>query len=70
VAEERQGLADFKSKWCAKPILLYRYHHPGVSEEVADAPAQGGNARLLKRFWQRSPLRWTEYLGKQIFSRL
>lgn len=37
--EERQGLTDFKSKWCAKPVLLYRYHYPGVTGDAADAPA-------------------------------
>ena len=38
-AEERHGLADFKSKWCAKPVLLYRYRYPGVTGEAADASA-------------------------------
>jgi len=64
VPEERQGLTDFKSKRRAKPVLPYRYNYPGVSEEAADAPARGGDARLLEKLWQRMPLRWTEYLGK------
>jgi hypothetical protein len=72
--EERQGLTEFKSKWCAKPVLLYRYQYPGEVEEPTEEPAgagtSNGNEPLLKKFWQRLPLGWTEYLSEQIFRRL
>ena len=58
-----------KSKWCAKPVLPYRYCYPGVTKDGADAPARDGEARLLKKFLERLPLVWREYLGKQIFGR-
>lgn len=74
VAEERQGLADFKSKWCAKPVLLYRYQYPQApeepSEDDAEAAGPSDNGHLLKKVWQRMPLGWTEFVSEQIFRRL
>lgn len=70
VAEERQGLADFKSKWCARPILLYRYQYPEEVEEAGDVRALDASLRLLKKLWPQVPLRWTEYLSEQLFCHL
>ena len=74
VAEERQGLADFKSKWRAKPVPLYRYQFPAAAaerpEEHAESSVRGGNGRLLTRLWQHMPLQWTEFVSDHLFRRL
>jgi CelD/BcsL family acetyltransferase involved in cellulose biosynthesis len=67
VAEERQGLADFKAKWCAKPTLLYRYHYPSGTERSA---AGFDAMSLVKKCWSRMPLRWTVHVSHHIMQRL
>lgn len=70
VVEERQGLAAFKSKWCAKPAPLYRYYYPMVEEIPAKSPLVSGMPELAARLWQRLPLSVTAFLGRRLYSHL
>jgi Acetyltransferase (GNAT) domain len=70
VAEDRQGLAEFKSKWCAKPIKQYRYYYPRVTPKPASACPDHGIPRSMAWLWEHIPLGWTEFLGRQIYGYL
>jgi CelD/BcsL family acetyltransferase involved in cellulose biosynthesis len=69
VAEGRQGLADFKSKWGAESQMLHRYYYPSVpggrSGESDAGPAR--MAHLARLAWRRLPLRLTGKVGSLIY---
>jgi len=70
VAEEHQQLAQFKSKWGAEPIPLYRYYWPEPKTNFTRKPLLGDSRRLVASSWRRLPLRLTATLGDWIYSRL
>lgn len=63
-AGDRDGLAQFKSKWGTQAKPLYRYYYP--------APIEGDNSRpsylisLARQSWRSLPLGLTAKLGDQI----
>jgi hypothetical protein len=71
VPEGHDQLAKFKSKWGAQPTRLYRYVTPALpapkSAEV-DSPYNIGSFSQI--IWQYVPLKLTEWMGDQIYSRL
>lgn len=65
VATTQAGLAEFKSKWGARPLPLYRYHHPpGKGIEAAGPLApRAGTRRAGEAIWRRLPLPVTARVG-------
>jgi hypothetical protein len=70
VPEQRWGLAEFKSKWCARPQTLYRYYYPCPPVAPGVNGDEGANPRVVRKLWQHLPLGWTESIGSRIFSYL
>lgn len=70
VSDDNHGLADFKSKWGAKELQLYRYYYPGRAIDQHDGKRQGEPAvpRLLEAAWRRLPLTATAAVGSRIYS--
>ena len=71
VPEDHQQVANFKSKWGAEPVPLYRYYYPAprVSPSFDGTPI-GRIRRLTAAAWRRMPLRTTALLGDWIYSHL
>ncbi len=66
VPDHNQGLADFKSKFGALPIRLYRYYYPRP-ETLEKRPADfGGAQRFLTAVWRHLPLQVTAFLGCRV----
>ena len=65
VPEHHEALAQFKTKWGAKPKPLYRYYSPRFS----DGPSNVGpsSASMLRKIWQHLPARATQVLGDVIY---
>jgi hypothetical protein len=73
VADERSGLADFKSKWGARGMPLWRYYHPPPAATRSPVGTGDGEERLVataRRLWRRLPLEVTSSLGGWIYERL
>jgi hypothetical protein len=71
VPEGDDSLAQFKSKWGAEQVRLYRYYYPGVSDkDHSSGDADSAPVRMAKEMWRRLPLGLTAWLGDFIFSRL
>lgn len=71
VPEGDDNLAQFKSKWGAEPVRLYRYYYPDFpdaehSADGADSPLR----RVATRIWRHLPLGMTSWLGDRIYDRL
>lgn len=69
VTEHQEGLADFKRKWGGRPERLHRFlapppAEPAVSEDDGD---QGRVALLVRKVWQRVPLRATARAGDVVY---
>jgi hypothetical protein len=65
VAEDHEGLAQFKGKWGALPKQLCRYYFPHESKPT---PVEaGGTAGLTRKLWRLLPCRVTELLGDWIY---
>ncbi len=61
------GLVDFKEKWGAKPVELYRYHYPRDREIERRLLAPGGFRRTAECAWRQLPLPATATLGRWIY---
>lgn len=71
VEEDQQGLTEFKKKWGAEPVTLYRYTLKDGKRARAHASGSGGQARRLAGWvWRRLPLPLTERLGAVAYRRL
>ncbi len=70
VDPDQRGLAEFKSKWGAKPVRLYRLYAPApAGVETAALGGESPLRRAAERGWQRLPLGVTAGLGS-LFYRL
>jgi hypothetical protein len=71
VEEDQQGLSEFKKKWGAQPVTLYRYTlEDGKGSRTASSGSPGRMRRLGERVWRRLPLPVTERLGAVAYRRL
>jgi CelD/BcsL family acetyltransferase involved in cellulose biosynthesis len=70
VAPTNAGLADFKEKWGAAPVALYRYDYPRQHEVERGVLSEGPLRRTAEWTWRRLPLPATERLGRWIYRRL
>jgi CelD/BcsL family acetyltransferase involved in cellulose biosynthesis len=67
VGSGNSGLVDFKEKWGAKPVGLYRYHYPRNREIERRLGAPGGFRRTAEWAWRQLPLPATATLGGWIY---
>lgn len=70
VEAQQRGLAEFKAKWGAEPVTLYRHVHP-------PRPSSGNGSRVPTRprawaqaAWRRLPLAATARIGDVVYGRL
>ena len=71
VEEDQQGLTEFKKKWGAQPVTLYRYTlKDGKRGRTPSSGSPGRARRLAERVWRRLPLPVTERLGAAAYRRL
>jgi hypothetical protein len=71
VSNNNHGLADFKAKWGAEEMQLYRYYDTGPASNQLDAEAQQpepGAPRIFEAAWRRLPLTATAAVGNRIYS--
>jgi serine/alanine adding enzyme len=68
VDESAPTLADFKSKWGAKPSWLYRYYYP--AQRAEHSTSDGMAVRAAQALWRHLPLQATVILGDRIYSYL
>ena len=62
------GLAEFKTKWGAKPRVLHRCYFPAPRELERGALAEGGRGReLAGALWRRLPLGVTARTGRWLY---
>lgn len=64
------GLAQFKGKWGARKVELYRYHYPRHREVERGVLAAGRLRNTAQWTWRRLPLPVTAGLGGWIYRRL
>lgn len=71
VAEEHQQLAQFKGKWGAEPVPLYRYYYPAPQRlPFGSQTTSQWIGQLRAAAWSRLPLSTTARLGDWIYSYL
>jgi hypothetical protein len=69
VPSDNPGLAEFKTKWCARPEYLYHYRYPASQKPASESHTRMRSVRRLMRpLWRRTPLRITELLGTYVFN--
>jgi CelD/BcsL family acetyltransferase involved in cellulose biosynthesis len=61
------GLIDFKEKWGAKPVSLYRCYYPRERELERGVLAPSGARAVAEWGWRRLPLPITSGAGKWIY---
>ena len=64
VPEGDESLAQYKTKWGAKPVRMYRYYYPDFAE--SEPPTDDGQSPLMaiaKSAWCHLPLKVTAWLG-------
>lgn len=71
VPEGDDTLAQFKSKWGAEPVRLYRYYYPDFTgpNHFSDG-TETFLVRIAVGTWRHLPLGMTSWLGDRIYSRL
>jgi hypothetical protein len=71
VPEGDDTLAQFKNKWGAERVRLYRYYYPDFPD-AQHSPDRTENAlaQIASWMWRRLPLGLTCWLGDRIYSRL
>lgn len=68
VSNENEGLAQFKEKWGARALHLYRYHYPQERELDRGAlKPESAIRRVAERAWRRLPLKLTAVLGNWMY---
>jgi CelD/BcsL family acetyltransferase involved in cellulose biosynthesis len=70
VVGDQSGLAEFKSKWGAEEVPLWRYYHPAPRPDGATGPAAGRLIGLAEATWRRLPLPVTAVVGDYLYRRL
>jgi hypothetical protein len=68
VTEENATLAQFKTKWGANPVPLYRYYSPAPNER--NSSGNGSFIHSARRVWRLLPLKATKVLGDLIYGRM
>jgi hypothetical protein len=69
VPDGNTQLAEFKSKWGARPLPLHRYYYPKASAASSAASMPDGySTRLAMEVWRRLPLAATAWLGDAIYA--
>jgi CelD/BcsL family acetyltransferase involved in cellulose biosynthesis len=71
VSHDNHGLADFKSKWGADELQLYRYYDSEAATHLIDgeSPSSEPSApRILEAAWRLMPLTATAAVGNRIYS--
>ena len=64
----QSGLAEFKAKWGADPIRLYRAFYPALHNPEAGADGTSLSYRLAARVWRFVPLQATAAIGDLVNS--
>jgi Acetyltransferase (GNAT) domain len=67
VDADDRGLAEFKQKWGARPIPLYRYYYPAPSRAEARTLRFARAREIGRTLWPHVPLKVTEMLGERIY---
>lgn len=70
VMNDNDGLAQFKGKWGARKVELYRYHYPHHREVEQGILATAMLRGTAQWTWRRLPLPVTAGLGRWIYRRL
>lgn len=71
VTRHNDGLVDFKEKWSAKPVKLYRCYYPAQREIQRGLHDESSAVRAAAEWvWRRLPLPVTEGAGRWIYGRL
>lgn len=71
VPHGNEQLANFKSRWGAKPVRLHRYYYPAPqSRAEQDSEGQGLVWQFAAGIWRHLPLALTAKLGDSIYSYL
>jgi CelD/BcsL family acetyltransferase involved in cellulose biosynthesis len=71
VDDDNETLAEFKSKWGARPIRLHRYYYPVPNRlETRTVASSGMRTRVLATAWRRMPLQVTAVLGGCFYRRV
>lgn len=71
VPEGDESLAQYKAKWGAEPVRLYRYYYPGFPDAEHSSEGNDNNlAGMAKAVWRHLPLGVTSWIGDRIYSRL
>jgi CelD/BcsL family acetyltransferase involved in cellulose biosynthesis len=67
VDRDDQGLADFKSKWGAEPVWLYRYYYPAPRElETGILESSSRIRQFAGAVWRRLPIKATVLLSNWV----
>jgi len=66
----QRGLAEFKTKWGAKPVPSFRYYYPATRRLPAQSASPGLAYSLATRMWRYMPLPATAAVGDWLYSYL
>lgn len=68
VSSDNQGLAEFKRKWGADELQLYRHYYPPLAPDGDESSKPAGRSRtLIGAGWRLLPLTVTAALGDRIY---
>lgn len=71
VPDGNYGLAQYKTKWGADPVRLFRYYYPDFASAEDSAGHAGSFIEILaKRVWRHLPLEVTSWLGDRVYARM
>lgn len=71
VPDGDDNLAQYKIKWGAETVRLYRYYYPDFEESAGTEEAgQSGLHRMAAAVWNRVPLGLTCWIGDRVYARL
>lgn len=65
VAEDHPELAQYKTKWGARPKPLYRYYSPAIKDNASSAGS--ASTSMVRKVWRHLPVRATRILGDLIY---
>lgn len=64
VSKDNRGLSDFKSKWNAEAVWLYRYYFPAPREmEIDILESESRLSQIANATWQKLPIKATVILS-------
>jgi CelD/BcsL family acetyltransferase involved in cellulose biosynthesis len=71
VPDGDDSLAQYKLKWGAQPVRLYRYYYPDFQDvEHSSEKKESNLVGMAKAVWRHLPLGVTSWIGDRIYSRL